>query len=382
MLTPLAVEDLKPCPLLPSLQLHVAAVLGPEAEGGVPANGSSSCRCPARSRGSSTLGDEDAVCLTRLEDVIAAHVDLLFPGRDVLATAVFRITRDADVAIEDDDAEDLLQVVEEAVLDRRRRARGAVVNDRADPDPRLREWLTGLARDCVRRRFTRSTGCSTPRPCWQIANRPEFDNLKRPDWPPQPPARPDRPRRPLAGDARTTTSCWCIPTRASIRSSSCSNRPPTIPHVLSIKQTLYRTSGDSPIVRALERAGAKRQGGDRPGRTQGPIRRSPKRQLGPATRGRRLPRHLRHRRIQNPRQGPVDRPTRAARPPALRSPGHGQLQRPHGQTLQRRRPDDVRSRRRHRRGVVLQPPDRLLRSRRLVEAGHRADRNAAATRST
>jgi len=120
VLTPLAVEDLKPCPLLPSLQLHVAAVLAPEAKEDsrerivvVPVPGSFARFVD--------LGDEDALCLGRLEDVIAANLDLLFPGREVLATAVFRITRDADVAIQDDDAEDLLQVVEEAVLDRRRR---------------------------------------------------------------------------------------------------------------------------------------------------------------------------------------------------------------------------------------------------------------------
>ena len=63
----------------------------------------------------------DDVRLARLEDVIAANVAALFPGAEVAATALFRITRDADVSVERDETDDMLEAVERAVLTRQRR---------------------------------------------------------------------------------------------------------------------------------------------------------------------------------------------------------------------------------------------------------------------
>jgi polyphosphate kinase len=251
VLTPLAVEDLKPCPLLPSLQLHVAAVLAPEAKEDsrerivvVPVPGSFARFVD--------LGDEDALCLARVEDVIAAHLELLFPGRDVLATAVFRIIRDADVAIQDDDAEDLLQVVEEAVLDRRRR-RAVRLSVSAKADPRLKRWLTGWL-DVRPEEVYEVDGMLDATALMEIANRPEFDNLKIPDWPPQ------RPRDLIGSDdlwlAMQEDDILLVHPYESFEPVvQLLEQAAEDPHVLSIKQTLYRTSGDSPIIRALERAG-------------------------------------------------------------------------------------------------------------------------------
>ena len=131
VLTPLAIQALKPAPLLPGLQLHLALVIrstsSDEAEEKIAV-----VPVPSQFSRFVSLPSQERLEMARLEDAIAANVAELFPGHEVLAVALFRITRDADVAIQDDDASDLLNAVEEAVLDRRRR--GAVrLEISADP---------------------------------------------------------------------------------------------------------------------------------------------------------------------------------------------------------------------------------------------------------
>ena len=73
-----------------------------------------------------TLPSERRLHLARVEDVIAANLAAMFPGSEVAATAAFRITRDADVVLQDDEEiDDLLHAMEEVVLSRRRRDAGA-----------------------------------------------------------------------------------------------------------------------------------------------------------------------------------------------------------------------------------------------------------------
>ena len=71
-----------------------------------------------------TLPSESETHLARVDDVIAANLGAMFPGSEVAATAAFRISRDADVVLQDDEEiDDLLHAMEEVVLSRRRRCR-------------------------------------------------------------------------------------------------------------------------------------------------------------------------------------------------------------------------------------------------------------------
>lgn len=252
VLTPLAVQDLDPCPLLPGLQLHVGAVLAVHHEQET-VERIAVVPVPTHLARFLAVPPETPVHLARLEDVIADNLDLLFPGCKMLATAAFRITRDADVAIQDDDASDLLQVVEEAVLGRRRRA-AVRLSISADADARLKGWLQE-GQQLRTEEIYEIQGMLDATALMQIALRPGCENLKYPDWTPQTP-------RDLVG----CENLWerlqdqevllCHPYESFDPVVQLLSQAADDPNVLAIKQTLYRTSGDSPIVRALERAAA------------------------------------------------------------------------------------------------------------------------------
>ena len=250
VLTPLAVQELDPCPLLPGLRLHVGLVLR-AAQGEQAAEKIAVVPVPAQLPRFIAVPSDEGLHLARLEDATAANADLLFPGCEVLAAGVFRITRDADVTIQDDDASDLLHVVEEAVLARRRRA-AVRLEVSAQLDRRLLEWLT-QSLQLGEEHIYPIDGMLDATALWWLAGRPGFESLKAPDWPPQPP-------RDLIG----SEDLWqTLQQRDVLLFHPYESFDPVVqlldraaadPDVLAIKQTLYRTSGDSPVVGALERA--------------------------------------------------------------------------------------------------------------------------------
>ena len=118
MLTPLAVDPAHPFPYISGLSLNLA-VLG--ARPGRPApRGSPGSRCPTTCRASSRSAQHgETATFLPLEDLIAAHLDELFPGMEVVEHHVFRVTRNADLEVEEDRDEDLLQALERELARRR-----------------------------------------------------------------------------------------------------------------------------------------------------------------------------------------------------------------------------------------------------------------------
>jgi polyphosphate kinase len=192
--------------------------------------------------------------LVPLEDVIESHVDRLFPGMEVLDTSRFRVTRDADFSISDE-SDDLLGAVEAQL---RRRRFGHVVRLEVEADAPeglvqdLMEALEVSGRDTFR--------ISPPldfTSLWMLAglDRPA---LRDSPWEP-------RTRSRLRPEEGERTDLF-----AAIRGGDILVHHPyddfhtsverfveqavEDPNVLAIKQTVYRTSGDSPIVPALMRA--------------------------------------------------------------------------------------------------------------------------------
>lgn len=116
MLTPLAVDPTHPFPYISNLSLNLAVRVRDPRDGivrfarvKVP---------PLLPRFLATGGDVET--FVPVEQVIGAHLDTLFPGMEILAGHPFRVTRSADQAIEDDEAEDLLDAIQELLQTRYR----------------------------------------------------------------------------------------------------------------------------------------------------------------------------------------------------------------------------------------------------------------------
>ncbi len=271
ILTPLALQQLSPSPLLPNLQLHVAGLLTGvaskeiESKEGEAVAGESKRKTqpaerivvvpvPTQLPRWVTLPAESGTHLARLEDVIAANLDAMYSDSRVLATAAFRISRDADVVLQDDEEiDDLLHAMEEVVLSRRRRTPVRLTIS-ARPDPRVRTWLADWLK--LRDEEIYEYDGDVPQEAsalMELAARRGFDDLRIDDWPPQTP-------RDLIG----AEDLWqAIQDHDVLLFHPYESFDPVVklveqaaddPQVLAIKQTLYRTSGDSPIIRALARA--------------------------------------------------------------------------------------------------------------------------------
>jgi len=188
-----------------------------------------------------------------VEQVIAANLDMLFSGMTILETHLFRVTRDADLELQEDEADDLMIALEEEL---RRRRFGEAVRlevDTAMPAPMRRILEKGVGvdpADCYEiADMLDHTGL------WQIAGLDRPD-LKLPPYAPIVPPRLTPPDEDEPVDVFAAIRAGDILVHHPYESFAAStqlfiSQAATDPDVLSIKMTLYRTSGDSPIVRDL-----------------------------------------------------------------------------------------------------------------------------------
>ena len=190
-----------------------------------------------------------------LEDLIAEHLDTLFPGMEILDVDVFRVTRDADFTV-DDEADDLLRAVEQEL---RRRRFGEVVRVEvgAGMSHRLREPLV-RALEIEEGELFEVEGLLDLKDLFGIARVSGFADLRYEPWTPvtQPRLQPDEDEEP---DVMSAMRKGDILVHHPYDSFSTSverlvEQAVADPKVLAIKQTVYRTSDDSPLVPALIRA--------------------------------------------------------------------------------------------------------------------------------
>ncbi|QDZ14792.1 RNA degradosome polyphosphate kinase [Humibacter ginsenosidimutans] len=188
-----------------------------------------------------------------LEDLIAHHLGDLFPGMEVLEHHVFRVTRNEDVEIDEDETENLIQALERELL---RRRFGPPIRLEVSED--MDEITLGLL---VRELdITEQEVYRLPAPL-DLGGLFELSRIERPElhYPNHVPTTPAQlmPLEPNAkADVFASIARGPILVHHPYESFATSvqaflEQAARDPHVLAIKQTLYRTSGDSPIVEAL-----------------------------------------------------------------------------------------------------------------------------------
>jgi polyphosphate kinase len=250
VLTPLAVDPSHPFPYISGLSLNLAVVVrNPRTE----AVQFARVKVPPVLQRFVPVGEQRFV---PLEDLIAAHLVHLFPGMEVLQHHTFRVTRNSDVEVEEDDAENLLTAMEKELV-RRRFGPPVRLEVEESMDPTILDLLVrelGIRPDDV---FT------LPGPL-DLTGLNAIADLDRVElkYPPFLPAtHRDLPELESASPADMFAALRVgdVLVHHPYDSFSTSvqrfiEQAAADPKVLAIKQTLYRTSGDSPIVDALVEA--------------------------------------------------------------------------------------------------------------------------------
>ncbi|WP_407320706.1 RNA degradosome polyphosphate kinase [Isoptericola halotolerans] len=263
VLTPLAVDPAHPFPYISGLSLNLAVVVENPLTGkehfarvkvppllprfiAVDDRGRPSAPTPTQAGGTQKS-------FVPLEEVIAQHLDHLFPGMEVREHHTFRVTRNEDVEVEEDDAENLLQAMEKELL--RRRFGPPVRLELAEGiSPRIRELLVrelGVVEEEVYELHgpLDLTGLNV------IADIDRAE-LHYPPFIPTTHRQLAEVESAMPGDVFGAIRERDVLLHHPYDSFSTSvqtflEQAAADPKVLAIKQTLYRTSGDSPIVDAL-----------------------------------------------------------------------------------------------------------------------------------
>ncbi|HWM74281.1 MAG TPA: polyphosphate kinase 1, partial [Nocardioides sp.] len=247
VLTPLAVDPAHPFPYISGLSLNLAVLIRNPKTG---KEHFARVKVPPIFERFVPLPNARFV---PLEDVIAAHLKRLFPGMDVLESHTFRVTRNEDLEVEEDDAENLLAALEKELL---RRRFGPPVRLEVDESiaPAVLELLIselGVSEDEV----FRLPGPLDLRGLHGIADLRRED-LKFPAFVPTTHPRLAEVESAAPVDVFKATRGRDVLLHHPYDSFATSvqrflEQAAADPHVLAIKQTLYRTSGDSPIIDAL-----------------------------------------------------------------------------------------------------------------------------------
>lgn len=248
-LTPLAIDVSRPFPRLANLTLNLAVLLAPAEGEEQPRLGVVQVPSGLR-RLVRPIGGEGASYVL-IEEIIRSEMPALFPGQTILESSLFRIVRDAEMELDDEGGRDYLEAIEEEL--RKRRSNRVV---RLEVEAGVGDTLLGILverLDIEVPDIYRVRGPLDVRALQPLADLPALERLREP---------PLKPVQML--DASDLQDLFGVVSQHDVLlHHPYESFDPVVafvtaaardPDVLAIKQTFYRTSGDSPIVQALAEA--------------------------------------------------------------------------------------------------------------------------------
>ena len=249
VLTPIAIYPDKPVPVLSNLNLYLGVSLK-EASAGKDDLLHAVIEVPRIFPRMIVLPKETSYRFLLIEDVIKMFVEEFFPGFEAVETGLLRITRAAEMTIDEEKDEDFAEVMTEVL--RRRQQNSIVRLEISASDAQVSYWSERLGMDIF---------SVWNNPSWmdlksisQLAFQPVFFDLKRPSWVPKPLPQFDK-----AQDIWTAIREKDVLVHHPYDSFDAVSRfvhtAAEDPDVLAIKQTLYRAGPQSSVISALEKAG-------------------------------------------------------------------------------------------------------------------------------
>jgi polyphosphate kinase len=248
-LTPLAIDVSRPFPQLANLSLNLAILLAPPEGEERPRLAVVQVPAGLRRLVRPLGGDGNTYVL--LEEIIRAELGALFPGQTILEAAAFRVARDAEMQLDEEGGRDYLAAVEEEL---RKRRLSRVV--RLEVEQGMGDTLLGILVQRLEIEVPDVYYVRGPldvRALWPLVELPTLEALREPPLKPQMSLEPREVEDIFARVAQGEVLIH-HPYESFDPVTAFVSQAAADPDVLAIKQTLYRTSGDSPVVQALSRA--------------------------------------------------------------------------------------------------------------------------------
>lgn len=247
VLTPMAVDSSRPFPLIQNKVLNICALIKKEdkeqafATVQIPSVFNRVVKLP------SEQGKEQFILL---EEIVSEFLPMLFMGYDVLCSYPYRVMRDADIPIDEDDSEDLLLEIEKSLKERER---SGVI--RLEVDCNIKPELLSILKKSLSVKNEDIYKINGPVDLTflnKLYSKNGFDKYKYKPFKPQ--VRPDLRNTDLFAKIRESDILLHHPYDSFSTIVDLIRQSAADENVLAIKQTLYRVSGNSPIIEALSRA--------------------------------------------------------------------------------------------------------------------------------